>query len=271
AFTTDDTVNIGVGAGGTGSTVTGTSLNDSITGNSGDDELIGGNGADTIEGNSGADSIYGGSGIDVIRSGEDNDTIVYVGDAELFRQDGSLTDAEVDGGIGSSDRIQLDAGLVPFTIEAADQLQDITNVEQITVVDAQGAYSITLNGNVAESGLTTIDLSADTAGTPNEIDVSAETTEGFALTGSGGDDTITGGGGADTIDGGGGNDTITGGAGADELTGGDGDDRFVFATGDVAAGETVTNTNGTATLTNAGNGSVDFTELSDGDGGSLDQ
>ena len=147
----------------------------------------------------------------------------------------ALTDS-ITGGNGTDDAIVVDAGSGAFTISATNSFATrISGVESIKAAGAtNNAISITLNNNAYEAGIHTVDLSADTSATGNNvINVSAESTaaNGYTLIGSAGNDAITGGVGADTITGGSGADTITGGSGADTLTGGGGADTFVFAAG----------------------------------------
>lgn len=90
------------------------------------------------------------------------------------------------------------------------------------------------------------DVDSYTGTDQGEVANAASNTDGIAIDGRGGDDTITGGSG---------DDTLTGGAGDDRLTGGDGDDVFVYTPG------------GDDTITDFGTGS---TNADDGDASNND-
>ena len=222
---------------GTGFDTSGDTDTVTINGAAGAETITGTSFADTIDGGAGNDSITGGAGIDTLTGGDGDDKFVYTTAATLFS--GTALVDSITGGNGTDDAIVVDASVAAFTIGATVSFSaGISGVESIKAAGAAtNVISVTLNDNAYEAGIHTVDLSADTNATGNNvINVSAESTaaNGYTLIGSSGIDTITGGAG---------NDTITGGDGADAMTGGIGADTFVI--GNVAhfdAGETINGT-----------------------------
>jgi Ca2+-binding RTX toxin-like protein len=194
--------------------------------------LTGSTGIDTITGDSGVDTITGGAGVDVIDGGAGEDVFVYVATANLVASN-ALVDS-LTGGSGTADAIAIkNNGGATFTLASTDLIEArMVGIEKIVAAGASNQIiSITASELLFGDGVTTIELSADTDATANNvIDVSNDNTgnNAWTLTGSTGIDTITGDSGVDTITGGAGADVITGGAGADVIAGGDGDDSFVY-------------------------------------------
>ena len=154
------------------------------------------------------------------------------------RNDDNVT---LDGGAGS-DFITGGAGI--NTIIADDDDFLIDGGSGTDTLNVGASFTSTSNAqivNIENVSLTAANLTLDLS----------NQTEGFAIAGSSGIDTIIGGSGADTID---------GNAGADAMSGNDGNDIFVFNTGDVAGGETIDGGANTDTL--RVNSSTDFANLS---------
>ncbi len=210
----------------------GSSSADVLTGNSSANVLTGGAGNDTIDGGTGADSIFG---------GDNNDTII-----------GAQNDVTLDGGV-NTDLLQVganftstgDAQIVNIeqvTLTAAVTLNLSNQTEAFTITGSSGADSIGAGGGddtivgasndlLLDGGAGTdlLQVGANFTSTSNAqianienvtltaaatLDLSNQT-EGFAITGSSGVDTITGGSGADTVAGGAGADTLNGNGGTD--------------------------------------------------------
>jgi Ca2+-binding RTX toxin-like protein len=176
----------------------------------------GGTGILTVDNN--ADSttttfkFTGGSAADVLQGSGGNDTFVYATTAAFVS--GSAIVDSINGGTGTADTIlvnNLDANT--FTIAVTDSFARATGVEVIKAAgDSDDVISITLHDNAGAAGINTVDLSLDTDATAdNVIDVSAETSSAYNLTGSAGIDAITGGAGVDVIVSGTGADIINGG------------------------------------------------------------
>ncbi|MCO4317894.1 hypothetical protein M8997_011950 [Phyllobacterium sp. 21LDTY02-6] len=112
----------------------------------------------------------------------------------------------------------------------------VSNIENISIRGTGEDDHVTVSGDLAESGLRSIEYSS---GGSTTFDAGASTNAGigFNLTGSFEADTLVGGAGDDTLVGLNGADILTGGAGDDRITGNGGDDltggidHFVFASG----------------------------------------
>ena len=215
---------------------------DKITGGTGADVITGTSNAETIDGGADADTITGGGGADTLNggTGTGNDTFVYVATADLIT--GTAFVDTIIGGDGTDAIAINNNNGATFTI--ANTLifnsNSSSGIEKIIAFgDTNKIISITLSNLVANLGITTVDLSADTDATGdtttvdgitsnNIIDVGAEMDTAYTLTGSLGADNIHGGTAADIITGGGGDDTIFGDGGADIITGNAGDDTFLY-------------------------------------------
>lgn len=208
--------------------LTGTSFNDFLRDSAFADTLHGGGGNDTLTSSGGLDALAGGEGDDLY--------ILLAPGARAI---------EVPG--GGSDTIRA----VDFDVALAD-FPHIENLD--------------LEGNTITQGTGT--------NAANRINGSYGSN---LLLGRGGDDTIYGGpGGNDTIAGGEGadllygesddphlasqtDDDIEGGAGADTMSGGDGNDSFVYRSAeDIEAGEVIDGGGWTDAIRVAGNGPMDF-------------
>lgn len=98
---------------------------------------------------------------------------------------------------------------------ATSDLDNVTNVEVVKILDGASANVTTVEALVGFGKSLTVDASAVTSSYTVTWDGSLETNGTFNITGGAGDDNITGGSGPDTIKGGEGADTITTGAGND--------------------------------------------------------
>jgi len=168
---------------GFGASVTAIKTGSTITGTGSIDRITGGASADTITGGDGADVLTGGAG---------NDTFVITALSDLTDGANAVEDT-ITGGTGTGDTLAFNGGV---TLAAADDFTSkVTGVESITANGAQtGAISLTTHATfVSDTGIATIDLSADTSATGgNVIDISNQTTTtAMSIRGSAGVDTIT--------------------------------------------------------------------------------
>lgn len=112
------------------------------------------------------------------------------------------------------------------------------NAGSLTSVKLFGAGDHSLiTGNIATANFS-LDASASTGA--NTLNANGFSTNGVAIKGGTGVDTITGSAQADLIDGGAGKDVISGGDGEDTLTGGADADTFQFVAGDLSAAPSAT-------------------------------
>lgn len=177
--------------------------------------------------------------------------------------------------VGQIDTVKLtyDDGDTTTKEAATNTTYTLTGVENLNVVATDSVYitqsnatsgdltSVTLSGagNIqfvtGNMDQVNFSLNASASTGTNILDASGYATNGVAITGGTGVDTITGSAQADVIIGGAGADSITAGAGVDSITGGDGKDSFIFATADIdttagAVTDTITDfLSGTDTLT----------------------
>ena len=222
-----------------------------LNGGGGGDEITGGTGDDTLNGDAGDDTITGGAGGDTINGGAGADTV------EITRADSAVNDT-VDGGAGA-DTMTLADGLANGTLT-----DNTINLADFDASDLAGVDAFDNFSNF------------------ENIDVSAETTNGYELIGTATANVITGGAGADTIIGGAGDDEFTGGAGADtfnvdagtdtvnDLSGSDvlvvsdGATATATVTADFTATTATQNDNGTATLNVENDVDADLANANDG-------
>lgn len=132
----------------------------------------------------------------------------------------------------------INANASTFTLTGVENLQ-VVAVDQAEIVQSAAASaslaSVTLSGagnisfTTGDIATANFNLNASASTGVNTLNASGFATNGVAITGGTGVDTITGSGQNDVINGGAGNDIINGGAGADALTGGAGNDVFAFA------------------------------------------
>lgn len=126
----------------------------------------------------------------------------------------------------------------------------------LDTVNVTGSVALDISVVPLVNSIATVDASGMTlaAATSSGLTVAIATggSNGVAITGSGGIDTITGGDGADVINGGVGADIISGGKGDDVMTGGAGNDNFKFTDADSSitstAFDTITDYTNTVTV-----------------------
>lgn len=164
-----------------GSTIEGTSGNDTLLGSDGADVISGGDGDDRAYGGDGNDRISGGNGSDLLFGDDGNDTLNGGGGNDELH--GGKGDDGFFGG-GGNDRIFGESG---NDVLFGDGGNDMLN---------GGAGADRLYGGTGDDGFF--------GGGGDDT-----------IFGDQGSDTIYGDGGRDTIDGGSGDDTLIGGAGAD--------------------------------------------------------
>ena len=164
---------------------------------------------DLTQGGSAPNQTDGNGGNDVFNVG-----------ADLHAYTAGGADAGIDGGAGS-DTLNID-GVYAGTVVLADAESPIRNVETVTF-GAGDSYTVQVADDITGGSTLTIDASA---ASHLSIDLTDATSAAYAITASGGDDTITFGsnfananggfGTTDKIDGGAGSDTLvfTGGMGA---------------------------------------------------------
>ena len=166
-----------------------------------------------------------------VRSGSANDTIT-LGVANSRVDTGSGNDTITGGAnLTVADTILGGAGSDTLTLTARTADTDLDNVTGIeTIIFANNAsYTYVISTGSAHAGngtAVTIDASALTGS--NVLSINANSTNGHAMTMTGGtgNDSLVGGDLADSLSGGDGNDTLGGSAGDDTLIGGSGNDRL---------------------------------------------
>ncbi|MGX9354277.1 Hint domain-containing protein [Roseobacteraceae bacterium S113] len=197
--------------------VTGSGFDDTLLGGDSTDtnEIDGGAGDDAIDGRGGDDSLTGGTGNDTIVLGEGDDTALGGDDADTF-----ILDSDADG----DDTNTIDGG----SGGVDDDTLDFSNVTgggvTVTLSDPEDGTA-SWDGNAA----TFTEIENITASELGDTLDGGALTDGVALDGAGGDDSLIGGDGDDTLIGGTGSDTLEAGAGDDDLAGGDDADTFTGA------------------------------------------
>lgn len=130
--------------------------------------------------------------------------------------------------ISNIENINVSVGATTSALAAVVNLTATTGAKTLTISGASAQPITFAGGNLAGTGITTVDASGMTSAVNGLVASFATSTSTAALTitGSAAGDTFTGVGGNDTIDGGAGNDNIAGGAGSDSLLGGAGNDTI---------------------------------------------
>lgn len=169
--------------------ITGSGYVDAVTGGAANDSISGLAGNDILLGNAGSDTLNGGAGDDTLEGGAGVDRLIGDVGNDVLIADAS--DALIDGGAGV-DTVRFAAAVTGLSDSA------FVRVEKVEITN---------------TGHASYDFGAQT--------------EGLAITGNSGDDSMAGSKGADSITGGAGDDSLTGNAGADTLLGGGGDDTLV--------------------------------------------
>ena len=158
----------------------------------------------------GADAFKGGAGNDLFDMGDNNgvDTLTGNGgnDTFSFNSHFNYARAIVSGGSGS-DTLELNGDYT--TLALRGDATHITSVETLKFLGGHSYTGVSITGDMADGSTLTIDASA---ASNLSIDLSAATSAAYAVTGSGGDDTVKYGANffstSDTFDGGAGNDTL---------------------------------------------------------------
>ena len=165
--------------------------------------LVGTSSANILLGDAGNDIITGAAAIDTMNGGAGSDVYIMT-----LTADHAAAEIQDDGSSGTDEVRFTSTTASTLTLYAGD-----TGIETVVIGTGTGAQG-----------------TADTTGT-SALNVNAAlVTNGLAITGNAGANTITGSAFADTVNGGAGNDTIDSGSGRDTLTGGGGVDKFIFST-----------------------------------------
>jgi Ca2+-binding RTX toxin-like protein len=213
-----------------GTSIVGTSGNDSLTGTSGVDTIDGLAGNDTLAGVDGDDVLLGRAGNDSLLGGDGNDKLEGA-DGNDVLQGGAGFDT-LDGGAGDD----------TYVVDADDIIVDSAGIDHVR---SAGDWTL-------QAGLENLTIEGDGFGTGNNLDNDIRATGSGGLSGEGGNDRLQATLGWGTLQGGDGNDTIIGGAGYDNAFGGDGDD-FLDDRLDTSGGGNFAGGNGNDTiLTGAG-------------------
>jgi hypothetical protein len=124
---------------------------------------------------------------------------------------------------------KITAPTTPVTGYKADYITNSLSLTDnaLKTLVISGDTSLQFTASAAQTALTSVDASANTAKHGVSIDMHLDT-KAVTMLGSTGNDVLIGTAKADTINGGAGNDMITGGNGGDTLTGGAGNDQFVY-------------------------------------------
>ena len=181
--------------------------NDSITGGNsagGSETLSGGTGNDTIDGGGGFDIVYGGDGADIITDsgGNGSQDTIYGGDGHDSIAAGNAADT-VFGGAGD-DVVDGGAGDDTLTGGAGNDTLTGGTGEDVFVLDAGGGNDVITDFDSSDDGSTVIAAGQTRSGMVDQLDISALSDVGNALTNQ--DGTVT----ANEI-------TVSGGGGADQL------------------------------------------------------
>lgn len=143
-------------------------------------------------------------------------------DSFTFAGTGVLTQSDtIDGGAGTD-------ALFNSGWSATTDLNNVTNVEVITLTGSNLAFSYVAADTLVTAGASlTVNASGSTGTATLTWNGSAESNGTYTVTGTGNNDSILGGIGNDTLSGGAGADTLEGGLGIDSLTVGTTGDAFV--------------------------------------------
>jgi len=197
----------------------------------------------------------------LIIADNDNDGINANDGNDIIAMQAFLTkDDSIDGGDGT------DILLFTDTSGNTDILNGVTNVEMISIGDANGTSITTVDNLVAANKTLIVDASNISSGNSFRWDGSNETDGQFNIEGGDENDTIIGGDMNDIIKISGGTNTITGGGGADTIILGTGTDTVIISAGESTSNgiDTIKNfilgdgtaNNGEDTLDLEGNASV---------------
>jgi hypothetical protein len=180
-------------------------------------------------------------------------TVGQIDTVKMTFSDGDTTGGEDINTSASSFTLTGVENLSVVATDAVEIVQSNAWSGDLTSVTLSGAGNISFTTGDMDQVNFALNASASTG--TNILNASGYATNGVAITGGTGVDTITGSAQADVISGGAGADSITAGAGIDSITGGDGKDSFIFATADIdttlgAVTDTISDfVSGTDTLT----------------------
>ncbi|MEH6458597.1 putative Ig domain-containing protein [Chitinimonas sp. JJ19] len=210
---------------------------DNLAGSAQDDSLFGLAGNDTLNGAAGADALVGGAGNDSLLGGAGKDTYLFglgdgldvvnehynaSGDSFVFGSGIAQADIVLQRGSGAA----VNDLVIKYSAQDAITLQSFfTNATwyeplKLETLRFGDGSSVTLQDLLQKHGLMGSAVADDLSV------ASVVTTEGFALNGLAGNDTLTGSQGTDSLEGGLGNDSLVGGLGNDTLIGGVGNDTL---------------------------------------------
>jgi hypothetical protein len=156
------------------------------------ENINGGSGNDYIVATSGNNVVNGGDGVDYISMGDGNDTLLVTAITDIENATNNAIEDTVVGGNGT-DKIAFNGGVT--LLAAHDFTDNVTGFTEVISNGAQtGAISLTTHATfVSDTGIATIDLSADTSTTgTNVINISNQTTTtAMSLRGGAGIDQFT--------------------------------------------------------------------------------
>lgn len=133
--------------------------NDTIEAGAGNDTIDGGLGDDLINGGDGADLIIGSAGSDTIDGGAGVDAVLYYGDASDYN---IVAITEIQGKGKKAQEVIV--GYEVFALDGSGDVDTITNVESVTVVELPPTGAITTQGDfdfAPDGGSTTINVLAN--------------------------------------------------------------------------------------------------------------
>ena len=204
----------------------------SINGTSADEILVGRDAnADTfvIDHDPGADSVLGGEVGGVPDDDSVQDNLVVNGSTGTDAY--TITAGDFDG----------DSNIDGLNVNVNGDDVWVKDVEDLTINTNGGGDTITIIGDLSETGLasSTITINDDGSSTVDASGLTSDhkivVNDASNASGGNGDDTIKGSSGADTLHGNGGDDKIYGQGGGGTFTGGDGDDKFYIQEDEVAS------------------------------------
>jgi hypothetical protein len=156
------------------------------------ENINGGSGNDYIIATSGNNVVNGADGVDYINLGDGDDTLLVTVIADISAAGNGSIEDTILGGNGT-DKIAFNGGVT--LANTHDFTTNVTGFSELIANGAQtGAISLSPHATfVTDTGITTIDLSADTSTTgTNVINISAlTTTTAMSLRGGAGVDTFT--------------------------------------------------------------------------------
>ena len=162
------------------------------------------NGSETITGGSGNDTLIGSSGNDLM--------LASIGGADSINLGAGRNEVRFGNELNSSDVVIGASGTDTLTYNdmastGGSELNNVSNMEYVSVVGGDGAINITLAADSVFSANATLDASGSGSGYAMTLDAHVDTNNMFIL-GTGYADTVTLGSGNDTLSASAGNDVI---------------------------------------------------------------